>query len=131
MALITSGSRNAAAVPARSSQSSSLSMLPETSMANTSFRSTASAAEAGEQQLNKSPIVPATKAKACASTCGAIFMDCSLFIMGLKGFGFARTQDGQTRNAKKNHRRTQPRRWSFGCGHDGIDGARAGYGLIT
>src|SRR6185312_15106286 len=80
MALITSGSRKAAAVPARSSQSSSLSMLPETSVASTSFRSTASAAKAAEQPLKQSPIAPAMKAKARARPGGTIVMDCNLGI---------------------------------------------------
>src|SRR5438270_6900029 len=51
-------------------------MLPDTSVASTSFRSTASVAEAGEQQLKQKAIEPATEAKVFMSNRGTIFMDC-------------------------------------------------------
>src|SRR6516164_888502 len=61
MALITSGSWNAAAVPSRSILSSSLSILPETSVASTSFKSTccgAVAAEDADTSANSDAQVP-------------------------------------------------------------------------
>src|SRR5262245_55784601 len=58
IALITSGSRKAAAVPPRSMRSSPLLMLPETSVASTSFKSTYSTAAAGQDQLRSATSVP-------------------------------------------------------------------------